>query len=483
MPDWSEWLKELARRQEFTENMGGPEKLAAQHAKGKMDARARITTFLDKDSFTEYGALAAGAPPSGLPLAADSLVGGTGTVDGAAVVVMAEDFTVRGGSIGHVGAAKRVRLAGLALQENIPFVMMLDGAGGRSDNALERYPRTPNDLQVLAKLKGKVPIVALVLGPSAGHGALGAVFADFVIISDRAALFVAGPPLVKAALGQQVSAEDLGGPSVHIIKSGTAHNRTADDKAGLELARTYLSYFTHKAIQDAQPKPGADDTLLEIIPSELMQPYDMALVIERVVDPNSALFLQPDFGGSLLIALARLAGQTVMVVASQPLVMGGAITREAADKAAHFLTIAQHFHLPTIFLCDTPGVMPGPQAEQDGTLKSSARFFQAQSNLSGPKIHVTLHKAFGFGSSLMAMNPFDGQTITMAFPNASLGAMPAKAGAKSGGASNADAQKLAELQSGAWKGADNMAYDRVIKPQDLRIELVKALGVARGIER
>ncbi|MGC6472494.1 MAG: acyl-CoA carboxylase subunit beta [Parvibaculales bacterium] len=474
MPTWKEWLQELNRRGRGASEQGGADKVKKQHAAGRLTARERLDKLLDDGSFLEIGLLGGGAPPAGDAVPADGLIGGYGTIDGQSVLVMAEDFTVKGGSIGHVGAAKRLRFAELALQENRPFLMLLEGAGERADNALERYPRTPNDLQMLTKLKGRVPVVSVVLGASAGHGALAAVFSDYVIMTRQAALFSAGPQLVKAALGQTVTPQELGGAGMHATISGMAHGLAEDDVSALDMARQYIGYFCNRRKEGPLGDDAAKD-LLDIIPPDLMQPYDMADVLAEVFDQGSVMLLQPDYGSSISTALARLDGQTVMVVASQPAVMGGAITREAAGKAAHFLETAGAFALPVVFLCDTPGVMPGAEAEQAGTLKASAAFYRAQAGLTGPKLHVTLRKAFGFGSSLMAMNPFDGQTMTLAFPNASLGAMPVKGGADAAGLDEAEAQKLAELSAGAWAGADNVAYDRVIDPRHLRDELVAAL--------
>lgn len=477
MPTWKDWLQELNRRSRAASEQGGVAKVNKQHDAGRLTARERLEKLLDQDSFFEIGLLGAGAPPSGEPIPADGLIGGYGMIGGQSVVVMAEDFTTKGGSIGHVGAAKRVRFAQLALQEKRPFIMLLEGVGERADNALERYPRTPNDLQMLACLKGQVPVISVVMGSSAGHGALAAVFSDYVIMTRQAALFSAGPQLVKVALGQTVTPQELGGAQIHATASGIAHGLAEDDMTALEMVRHYLDYFTHREKDGRSDHDGVTD-ILDIIPPDVMQPYDMTLVLTQLFDRGSVMLLQPDYGASLCLALARLEGHSVMVVASQPAVMGGAITMEAAGKAAHFLETASAFALPVVFLCDTPGVMPGAEAEQAGTLKAAAAFYRAQAELTGPKLHVTLRKAFGFGSSLMAMNPFDGQTITLAFPNASLGAMPVKGGADAAGLDEAEAQKLAELGAGAWAGADNVAYDRVIDPRQLRGELVAALGHA-----
>ncbi|MCB1845387.1 MAG: carboxyl transferase, partial [Halioglobus sp.] len=199
---WQALLDQLRQRSDSARQMGGADSIHRQHARGRLTARERIASFTDPHSFSEYGLLAGGNHPGGQPpLAADALVGGTARIDGRPIVLCVEDFTVKGGSIGHPNAAKRARLVRLALERELPLVLMLDGAGERSGNQMERYPNAPGDLQLVADLKGRVPVVTLVLGTSAGHGALTGVFADLIIMAENAAMFSAGPPLVQAALG------------------------------------------------------------------------------------------------------------------------------------------------------------------------------------------------------------------------------------------------------------------------------------------
>ena len=483
-PGWEALLEQLAARQHEARAMGGPEKLERQHRGDRLDARQRLEVLCDKGSFQEIGALVGSVAHGALPAApADAIVGGLARIEGRPLVVAAEDFTVQGGSIGLGNHAKRVRLVGLALQERVPLVLLLEGAGERVTNALERYPHAPNDLQVMAQLSGRVPTLAVVLGASAGHGALTGLLADFVVMVEGAALFSAGPPVVAQALGEQVSKQELGGAALHTRESGVAHNAVASEAEALALVRAYLSYFPSSAwqrppIDEAGPDREARqlDDLLEIIPTDPNRPYDMRAVIECVGDRGAFLEIQPHYGDSILTGLLRLGGWPVGIVANQPAVQAGSITREAAEKAAHFLELMDAFHFPVVFLADNPGIMAGSRAERAGTLRSAARMFAAQSRLRSPKLHVTLRKAYGFGSSLMAMNPFDGQTLTLALPGSSLGAMPAEAGSDAVGADPEERRRLAEAAaSGTWKAADALSYDRIIDPRELRTALIEAL--------
>lgn len=482
---WQKLLKELAERTERAEAMGGPDKVLRQQQRGRLTARERIAALCDAGSFVEYGALAGGNNPSGEPpLAGDGLVGGIGRVDRRSVVVMAEDFTVKGGSIGHANAAKRARLVRLSLEQLIPLVLMLDGAGERASNQTERYPNTPSDLQLVADLKGQVPVVSLFLGTSAGHGALTGMFADLIIMSRGSAMFTAGPPLVQAALGIATTPDQLGSADMHTSISGAAHNLGETEQDCLAMARYFLSLMPSRAGASLPCTPSAPDVakrqlepLLDIIPPTLNQAYNMRGVLELLADKQSLFELQPDFGASIITALARIGGTPCLLLANQPAVQAGAISRAGAEKATQFIDVANAFGLPLVSLLDNPGVMPGPDAEANGVLKAAADMFASQRRFRGKKIVVTLRKAFGFGSSVMGMNPWDGQVISLALPSVNLGGVPAIGGATAAQASAEDSAELERLQSGAWVPADAMAFDKVIDPRELRNAVIDALGV------
>jgi acetyl-CoA carboxylase carboxyltransferase component len=487
MTDWDDLLKDLQERRDTARAMGGSERLEQQRRGGRLDARARVDRLLDPDTFVELGTLV-GSVHRGVvpPVPADGLVAGHGLVDGRPVLVGAEDFTVMGGSIGLGTTAKRQRLAELAGQERVPLVMLLEGAGERAQNAFERRGRAPNDLQTLARVSGLVPTVAVVMGPSAGHGALTAPLMDLVVMVEGASLFSAGPPLVKEATGEDVGKDELGGTAVHTTVSGVAHNAAPDDGEALDLVRRYLGYFPSNAWQYPPTSRNSDDTaprdvgaLTELIPADPRRSHDVRAVLALVFDRESLLEIEPAFGRPVVTALARLGGEAVAVIANQPAAKAGAIDSEAGDKAAHFIDVADAFHLPVVFVADNPGVLAGTAAERSGVLRHAARMFAAQARVRSPKLHVTLRKAYGFGSSLMGMNPFDRQTVTLALPGARLGAMPAAGGGAAAGVDD-DAQRVldnAEL-GGAYSSADTMSYDEVIEPGELRNALLATLRLS-----
>ncbi len=483
---WEAILGELDRRQNFARAMGGGARLRRHGEAGKLNARERAAALFDDGSFVEIGALTGIlSETSETPAPADGLIAGFGRINGRPALAGVEDFTVLGGSIGDAASDKRYRLTQLAAQERVPLVFMLEGAGHRLTNT---HPgRSPNDLQGLAELSGQVPMVSLVHGASAGHGALTAPLSDFVVMTQAASMFAAGPPLVKGAIGEVVTKEELGGPQMHVLASGVAHNLADDDAAAIAMARQYLSYFPLNAwehpplVRDGDLGRRRLDDILGLIDPDPRFPFDMRLLLAMLVDEGTLFEVQPKYGASLVTALGRLGGQSVAIVANNPAVGAGAIDAAAAQKAAHFMDVAGAFHLPVLFLTDNPGVMAGTAAERSGVLRHAARMFVAQHRLKVPKLHVTLRKAFGFGSSIMAMNPFDGQTISLSFPAIALGAMPAASGADAAGLDAATRARIAAEQAGgAYHLADKMGFDNVIDPRDLRNALLDGLILAEG---
>jgi len=271
---------------------------------------------------------------------------------------------------------------------------------------------------------------------------------------------------------------------MHTRKSGVAHNLGQTEQDCLAMARYFLSLLPSRA---GDPLPvsasatGAGKRLLEdlldIIPPTLNQAYDMRAVLASVADEQTLFELQPDFGASIITAVARIGGTPCLLLANQPCVQAGAITRDAADKASHFIEVANAFGLPLVSLIDNPGVMPGAAAEESAVLKAAAGMFASQRRYRGKKIVVTLRKAFGFGSSVMGMNPWDRQCVSIALPSVNLGGVPAIGGATAAQASELEAAQLEQLQSGAWVPADAMAFDKVIDPRDLRNAVIDALGI------
>lgn len=480
--EWEPWLAEFERRQSEARAMGGPERIDRLiHGRGRLSVRERIDLLCDPGTFREIGELV--GTEDGV--AADGFVAGHAMVDGRPVLVGAEDFSVMGGSIGLGGSAKRYRIAELAAQEQVPLVTMIDGAGHRLTNTGGN--RSPGDLQAYADLGGVVPMICLVMGASAGHGALAAPLSDYVIMTERSSMFTGGPPLVKAATGEDVTKEQLGGPQVCVEVAGTAHEVATDDAAAIARAREWLAYMPTRAGAPLPRRDGGDtghrpvEEVLDIVPPNPRVPYSMHAVIDEVVDDRAFFEAQPAYGRSIICGFAHLGGEAVAIVANNPAQAAGSVDANAAIKATEFLEVVGAFGHPVIFMVDNPGVMAGTAAERSGILKWAARMYKAERKLTNPKIVVTLRKAFGFGSVVMAQNPFDKQTVTMALPSVTTAAMPSGAGGRS---ANLDADTQAEVdkrqQSGPWRQANKLSYDRVVHPVELRNEFLSGLALARS---
>lgn len=292
--EWKPWLDELDERRKSAVAMGGPERIEKyMHSRGKLTARERLLRLFDPETFVELGTLVG----SEEGIASDAFVCGHGKINDRLAFAGAEDFTTLGGSIGSGGTAKRYRIAELAAQEGVPLVMMLEGAGHRLTDT--GGSRAPNDLLALADLGGQVPMVCLVMGASAGHSAITAPLSDFVIMTSYGAMFTGGPPLVKAATGEEVTKQELGGPQICADIAGTVHNIAEGDEAALDLARRYLSYMPQNCnslaptLEGIQTAPRLCDDLLDIIPPNDRRPYDMHLVLESLVDEGSFLKCSP----------------------------------------------------------------------------------------------------------------------------------------------------------------------------------------------
>jgi acetyl-CoA carboxylase carboxyltransferase component len=370
-------------------------------------------------------------------------------------------------------------VAELAVLDRVPLVMLLEGAGFRADGGA--HARTPTDLLAQARCSGRVPLVTAVLGASAGHGALVAPLSDFVVMSEQASIFTAGPPVVRESLGETISKEDLGGPEV-AVGSGLVHDAAPDDRAALDRVRRYLAYFPSSAwsyppdASEGDTGPRSVPEILDLVPRNGRRPYDMRDVIDVLFDRDSCFEVQREFGGSVLCVLARLGGHPVAVVANQPRMRAGSVDADGADKAARFITVADSFHLPLVFLADNPGVMPGCASERRGILRSGARMFAAQTLATTPKLHVTLRKAYGFGSMVMGMIGFDGQSSVFAFPAATLGAMGSAAMSRATGADaeQAEAMRRSELDA-SYRSASTLGFDEMIDPRETRNVLLHSL--------
>ncbi len=481
--------------------MGGADKIQRQHQQGKLTARERIELLMDPGTFQEYGLLATHQSHrpemAGRLTPADGVITGFGYIDGRRAGVIAEDFTVLGGSVGATHAMKKVRMVSIATQERVPLVWLLDGAGARAEEFIgEGLPAVFHHLMV-AKMSGIAPQVGVVMGPCAGDSSLVGSLLEFIIMVKGTGMLAAGgPPIVLTATGEHVSKEELGGVEVHCVISGVADNPAEDDKDALLMVKRYLSYLPSNAweyppsiVPDDDPE-RKDDELLEILPSNPRQPYDMKRIINSVVDKGSFFEIKPLFAPMMITGLARMNGHPVGIVANQPMFYAGAITAKAAQKERHFIDLCAAYHIPLVFLVDVPGVMTGPDSEREGALRFGLAVAYSLAWADVPKITVVVRKAFGFGGCAMC-GYGAGQTLTLAWPTADFGSLPS-----SGGVLAAYAAELAkskdpevlqkELEEayrkycGPYPAAGIFNVDDVIDPRETRPRIIRALDLALG---
>jgi acetyl-CoA carboxylase carboxyltransferase component len=494
-----EELKELESRRRKALEMGGTEKIKRQHRQGKLTARERIDLLCDPETFQEYGLLAthqSHRPEMEEKLTpADGVITGFGCIAGRIAGVVAEDFTVMGGSEGLTHLQKKVRMVEIATQEKVPLVWLLEGSGARAEEFIgEGLPAVFHHIKV-ARMSGIAPQVGVIMGPSAGDSSLVGSLLEFIIMVKGPAMMAAGgPPVVLHATGEQISKEDLGGTKIHCEISGVADNEAANEKEAILMTKQYLSYLPSSAyeyppsIQSTDDPNRMDEDLLDILPEGFKHPYDMKQIIARVVDRDSFFEIKPKFAPMMITGLARMNGHPAGIIANQPLVHAGAITAKTAQKQRHFIDLCSAYHIPLIFLVDTPGVMTGPTSEKEGALRYGLASAYALAWADVPKITVVVRKAFGFGGSAMCGYGAK-QTLTVAWPTVDFGSLPVEGGVEASKGSDltaADDPEVLRRQieaayrkyCGPYPAAGHFNVDDVIDPRATRPRIIRALELA-----
>ncbi|MFZ5817486.1 MAG: acyl-CoA carboxylase subunit beta [Bacillota bacterium] len=491
-----EKVEELRQRKAEAAKMGGPEAIARQHGEGKLTARERIDLLFDPGSFVEFGALAEHEPRNpqmaGKHTPADGVITGYGRVNGRTVCTAAYDFTVMAGSMGEVGERKVARMRELALRLRVPIVWLLDSSGARIQESAGSQFAGSGDLffeQVI--MSGVVPQVAAVMGPCAAGTAYIPALADVAfMVKGSSSMALGGPHLVKAAVGEEISAEELGGSRIHCTISGCADLEAENDEACIVAIKEYLGYLTEPVAESADDPERVVEELYEIVPAEPNKVYDMARVIRAIVDGGAFFELKAGWGRSVITGLARLGGRSVGIVASQPAFRGGVLDVDSADKAARFVTLCDAYDLPLVFLVDVPGFLIGSKVEQQGIIRHGAKMLYAVSEATVPKMTVVLRKAYGAGYFVMCGRTYETDQI-LAWPTAEISVMGPEGAAaiifrKEIEAADNPAQVRAERVAmirqliNPYVAAAGAHVDDVIDPAQTRRLLVRGLALARG---
>jgi len=495
-------VEDLRARREQIRLGGGEEKIAAQHAREKLTARERLALLIDAGSFVELGIHGrphfSQASMVGKQAPADGVITGYGRVNGRLTAVVAYDFTVMAGSMGMTGELKVTRLRELAVTKRIPLVWLLDSAGARIQEAVgSLFAGSGHLFREEVVNSGVIPQVAALMGPCAAGTAYIPGLADFVpMVKGRGSMALAGPHLVRAAVGEDVTQEELGGSRVHCRKSGVGDLEVADDPECIEAIKTYLSYFPQHCLQTppvrecADPIDRRDDELLDVLPDSNRKPYDMYEVIRRIVDDGEYFDLKPQFAKTIITCLARFGGRPAGIVANQPKHLGGILDNDSADKAARFINLCNAYGIPLIYLMDVPGFMVGTKVEQAGIIRHGAKMLYATANATVSKLTVILRKAYGAGYYVMCGRAYEPDLI-VAWPSAEISVMGAEGAVeiifrKQVEEAEDQAAKRRELIENfrqiidVYVAAGNDMIDDVIDPRETRATICRGLEMAQG---
>jgi acetyl-CoA carboxylase carboxyltransferase component len=480
---------------------GGPERIAAQHARGKLTARERLALLLDDGSFQEMGALAThdetafGLDRQRFP--GDGVVAGFGKINGRRVAVFAQDFTVLGGSFGRVQANKIGRISDLALESGVPLIGLNDSGGARIQEGVGSLAAYGEVFVRNVLASGVIPQISLILGPCAGGAVYSPALTDFVIMArDTSSMFLTGPDVVAAVTGEQVTIDELGGPDVHDARSGVAHLVADTERQALELAKQLLGYLPQNNDEDPSrviphdDAERADPELNDLVPADESEAYDVREILDRVLDRDSFLEIHPAFAPNAVTGFGRLDGYAVGIVANQPAVMAGVLDIDASDKISRFIRICDVYNIPVVTFVDCPGYLPGTDQEYRGIIRHGAKIIYAYCEATVPKISIVTRKAMG--GAYVAMSSRQMRTdIAFAWPGAQIAVMGADAAVRIlhrreiAAAADPEAAEQGFVDDyraaffNPYRAADSGQIDEIIEPRETRQRLIRALELLR----
>jgi len=429
-------IKELLDLRQQAKMGGGEKRINAQHEKGKLTARERLELLLDEGSFEEFDMFVSHrCIDFGLEketYLADGVVTGYGTIDGRLVYVFSQDFTVFGGSLSEMFAAKICKIMDKAMKVGAPVIGINDSGGARIQEGVKSLGGYAEIFQRNIMASGVIPQISAIFGPCAGGAVYSPALTDFNIMTKGTSyMFVTGPKVVKTVTGETVTSEELGGASIHSTKSGVAHFVAETEEEGILLIRKLLSYLPQNNLEEAPIAPCFDpidrleDTLNEIIPENTNKPYDVKDVILSIVDNGEFLEVQRDYAPNIVTCFARFNGMSVGIVANQPKYLAGVLDINASRKAARFVRFCDAFNIPIVTLVDVPGFLPGTAQEYGGIILHGAKLLFAYGEATVPKVTVILRKAYGGAYDVMSSKHLRGD-INYAWPGAEIAVMGPK---------------------------------------------------------
>jgi len=488
---WEPELEELRRREELARHMGGSERVERQRAAGRLTVREPIDRLFDAGTFHETGALAGRATYEGDELVdflPANVVIGRGRIEGRPAVVQGDDFTVRGGAADAGIAAKMVYAEQLASELRVPLVRLVDGTGGGgSVKSLEMmgYTYVPfiPGWEVAAENLSIVPVAAAALGPVAGLGAARVVASHFsVIVRGTAQMFVAGPPVVAAAMGESPDKEELGGARTQ-TRAGAVDNEAQDEDDAIAQIKRFLSFFPSNVWEApplnpcSDPRDRREEELLSIVPRDRRKPYKVSQILDAVFDRDSVFEVGAQYGRSLRTALARLDGRPVGVLASDPNHYAGGLTADASEKLTRFVDLCDQFHLPVVNFVDQPGFLIGTEAERQGTIRRGTRALSAVYQVTVPWVSILVRKVFGVAGA--AHGNAQKLNLRYAWPSGDWGSLPIEGGieaayrreleaAEDPVAHRAEIEERLNAVRSPFRTAERFGVEEIIDPRDTR---------------
>jgi len=494
----SKTLELIRKREEYLQG-GGEKAIEKQISMGKLTARERILSLLDKDSFQEYDLFveheARDFDMSSKVLYGDGVITGTGTIFGSPVCIFAQDFTVAGGSLGLMHARKITKIMDHALKLRIPLIGINDSGGARIQEGVNSLAGYGEIFFRNTLASGVIPQISVILGPCAGGAVYSPALTDFVFVVDNISkLFITGPEVIKTVLGEEISMEDLGGARVHAELTGNAHFFASSEHECFEQIKKLITFIpwnnSRRALPFKPKEPHKKFDVEKIVPGDPKLPYDVRDVIRAVVDDSDFFEVQEFWAQNIVIGFARINGETVGLVANQPLYLAGVLDVDSSDKAARFIRFCDAFNIPIITFVDLPGYLPGVDQEHAGVIRHGAKLLYAYSEATVPKITVILRKAYGGGYIAMGSRHLRADFV-FAWPSAEIAVMGPEGAAniifrkEIMEAPDPEAmrkQKVKEYKekfANPYVAAAKGYVDAVIEPKETRKLLVHAIEVSR----
>lgn len=497
MPQEDPRILELRQRRAKAMKGGGEERVARQHARGKLTARERIDLLLDPGSFQEIDTFVVPRVEDVEEFAGDGVVTGYGLVNSRPVYVYAQDFTVLGGALGEMQGRKICQVMDLAVRSGAPIVGLIDSGGARIQEGIHSLSGYAEIFRRNAQYSGIIPQISLVFGPCAGGASYSPALTDIIIMVEKQAyMFLTGPEVIKSVTGEVVDFETLGGAETHLSTSGLASLTSPSEQGAILLCQEILAYLpsnhldTAPCVNSSDDMMRMDEALNSLVPLDPSTAYNMHEVIGHVVDRDSFLELQPTFAANAVIGLARLGGMPVGILAQEPSDKAGVIDIDAADKMTRFVRFCDCFNLPLVTFVDSPGFLPGIDQEHRGIIRHGAKLLYAYSEATAPKISIVTRKAYGGAYIVMNSKPL-GADLAFAWPSAEIAVMGPEGAANilyrkqidSAADPAAERARLVEEYRqrflSPYVAAGTGYVDEVIEPCETRARLIIALTALR----